>query len=156
MRRTAVYLAASAPRAAPRGSSQRWLERAKRDPLGTARSDRFVARSGHKLIELDSRFGDRTGRPLVPRSVDADPVIDLGAAPGAWIQAARTLSTRIPVIGVDLLPLAPEVALLPGVDFVQGDALSAEVEGRIEALLDGRMASVVVSDMVRRHAPFPV
>ena len=150
MQGTAAALRASAPRAAAKPSSHRWLQRAQRDPLAAAKSDRFVARSGHKLLELDRRFADRTGRTLVPRSVDGDPVIDLGAAPGAWIQAVRTLSTRLSVIGVDLLPLAPEVALLPGVEFVRGDALSGEVEQRVDSLLAGRMASVVLSDMVRR------
>jgi cell division protein FtsJ len=58
----------------------------------------FVARSALKLLELDEKFRlFRSLRPTGPR------VLDLGCAPGAWIQAAHKRAPRSThVVGVDL------------------------------------------------------
>jgi len=47
------------------------------------------------------------------------------------------------IIGLDLLPMEP----VEGVQFIQGDFREAEVLARLEALLQGRQADLVVSDM---------
>ncbi len=59
-----------------------------------AKKEGFVARSAYKLIELDKRFEIlKPGRRIV----------DLGCAPGGWIQVAEGKLARI--VGIDLLPL---------------------------------------------------
>jgi 23S rRNA (uridine2552-2'-O)-methyltransferase len=47
------------------------------------------------------------------------------------------------IIGLDLLAMEP----VEGVTFIQGDFREAEVLAQLEAVLDGRIVDVVVSDM---------
>jgi len=70
----------------------------------------FVARSALKLLELDEKFSlFRSLRPTGPR------VLDLGCAPGAWIQAVHKRAPRSThVVGVDLTEV--DVSGLPYVD----------------------------------------
>ena len=66
-----------------------------------AAAEGFRARSVYKLMELDERF-----RLLKQGQI----VLDLGAAPGSWLQFASTqIGPKGKVIGVDLTPIA-EVA----------------------------------------------
>lgn len=71
-------------------------------------------------------------------------VIDLGAAPGSWSQyVAHILAGRGRVIALDRLPMDP----IPGVDFVHGDFNDPEARSKVEALLDGELADLVLCDM---------
>lgn len=66
-----------------------------------AAAEGFRARSVYKLMELDERFG-----LLKPGQI----VLDLGAAPGSWLQyASQKVGPKGKVIGIDLTPIA-EVA----------------------------------------------
>ena len=67
----------------------------------------YRARAAYKLLEIQRRHG--IIRP-------DDNVVDLGAAPGSWLQVLRDL-TDAKVIGVDLNPIAP----LEGVTTIVGD-----------------------------------
>ncbi|MCB1406585.1 MAG: 23S rRNA methyltransferase, partial [Rhodobacteraceae bacterium] len=61
-------------------SSTRWLERQLNDPyVARARREGFRGRAAFKILELDDRF-----RFLVPGAR----VVDLGCAPGGWLQVA--------------------------------------------------------------------
>ncbi len=72
-------------------------------------------------------------------------VVDLGAAPGGWIQAARKVTTKKGfVLGVDLKPIAPfEQAYIRTIicDMTEPEAVS-----QILSFLPGK-ADVVLSDM---------
>ncbi|QYO64624.1 SAM-dependent methyltransferase [Leptolyngbya sp. 7M] len=59
-----------------------------------AKEEGYLARSAYKLMEIDRRFRlMRTGAR----------VLDLGCAPGAWIQVAlEAVGPRGVVIGIDL------------------------------------------------------
>ena len=122
-----------------KASSQRWLERQLNDPY-VARSKRegYRSRAAYKLIEMDDRshFLKRGAR-----------VVDLGAAPGGWSQAAaaRTGSTDAErlVVAVDYV----EMDALPGVAVLQADFLDEDAPQRIVAALGGAKADVVLSDM---------
>ena len=98
-----------------------------------AKREGFVARAVYKLEELDRRFdllhaGDR--------------VLDLGCAPGSWLQYARSRVGESGVlVGLDRGPLAKPP---PGARIVVGDVLAidpAELRGELPAF------DVVLSDM---------
>lgn len=115
--------------------SQRWLERQLNDPyVAAARAAGYRSRAAFKLVELDEKF-----HLLKPGAR----VVDLGCAPGGWIQVAlRKLGDRGAVVGLDLLPVDP----IAGATILEGDFQDTEVELRVEAALGGR-ADLVLSDM---------
>lgn len=113
-------------------SSQRWLSRQLNDPLVKRAKDLgYRARSVFKLEEMDERF------QLLARGRR---VVDLGAAPGSWSQYAAKKGCRI--VAVDLLEMAP----IAGVEIIQGDFLSDEVEQALKTAIGGKV-DVVLSDM---------
>jgi 23S rRNA (uridine2552-2'-O)-methyltransferase len=114
-------------------SSHDWVERQLNDPyVRKAQEQGFRARAAFKLKELDEKFH------LIRRS---DRVIDLGCAPGGWMQVAIQKGVRA-LAGVDLLPLDP----LAGAIIFQGDAAEAGMaEKLIEAI--GGKPTLVLSDM---------
>ncbi len=129
-RKTRVSLAKTAGRSA---ASQRWLVRQLNDPyVQAAKASGFRSRSAYKLLELNERFR------FLRRGAK---VVDLGAAPGGWMQAALAAGAER-VVGVDLLPIAP----LAGAQTLVGDATAPEIVERLRALLGGS-ADLVLSDM---------
>lgn len=117
-------------------SSERWLKEHFADPyVQRAQSEGFRSRAVYKLEEIDRRE-----HLLKPGRL----CLDLGAAPGAWSQYARTrVGKRGRVIASDILPM-PQLA---GVEFVQGDFRDEEILGKLRALLPGRAVDVLLSDM---------
>jgi 23S rRNA (uridine2552-2'-O)-methyltransferase len=117
-------------------SSDRWVKEHFADPfVQRAQSEGFRSRAVYKLEEIDRREHLlKAGRVC----------LDLGAAPGAWSQYARSrVGKGGRVVASDILPM-PELA---GVEFVQGDFREEEVLHRLRALLPGRVVDVVLSDM---------
>jgi 23S rRNA (uridine2552-2'-O)-methyltransferase len=114
-------------------SSKKWLERQLNDPyVARAAAEGWRARSAFKLIELDEQFG------LIKRGAD---VVDLGAAPGSWAQAAVKRGAG-KVVGIDLLPIEP----MPGATFLQMDFLADEAPEALMRVLGGA-PDLVLSDM---------
>lgn len=100
-----------------------------------AKAEGYVARSAYKLLEINTKF--RVVRP-------GDRVLDLGCAPGSWMQvAAKTVGNKGLVVGVDLQPVGPNVA--PGALTVQGDIFKVQPATLLE--LSGSLFDVVLSDM---------
>jgi len=101
-----------------------------------AQQEGYRSRAAYKLLELQQRY----------RLLKAgDGVIDLGAAPGGWLQvAAKIVGSNGKVIGVDLQSIQP----LPerNVILLSGDIRSEEIQRRIKALIGGP-AHCVLSDM---------
>ncbi len=95
-----------------------------------AKEEGLRARSAYKLREIDDEldvFGER------------DTVVDLGAAPGGWLQVADERAGE--VVGVDLQHIEP----LEGVETLQGDVTEDDtIEAIMEVVGD---VDVVVSDM---------
>ncbi|RXE55418.1 50S rRNA methyltransferase [Methanoculleus taiwanensis] len=91
----------------------------------------YRSRAAYKLLEIQERNG--IIRP-------DDNVVDLGAAPGSWLQVLREL-TDGKIVGIDLNPIAP----LEGVTTIVGDFTQKEVQERVLAELD--VVNVVVSDV---------
>ena len=104
-----------------------------------AKQEGYRSRAAYKLMELQQRFHlMRAG----------DLVVDLGAAPGGWLQvAAKSVGRNGKVIGVDLQPIEPFHE--PNVISVQGDITSAAIQQKIKHLLGG-LAHCVLSDLAPR------
>jgi 23S rRNA (uridine2552-2'-O)-methyltransferase len=118
-------------------SSKLWLERQLNDPyVARAKREGLRSRAAYKLMEIDDKA------KLLKRGAR---VIDLGAAPGGWSQAAAKrvgAPGQGRVVAIDLLAMEP----LAGVDFAQLDFLDAAAPEKLKAMLGGP-ADVVLSDM---------
>ena len=116
-------------------ASTRWLARQLNDPYVSAAKDAgYRSRAAFKLREIDQKLG-----LLKP----GHRVVDLGAAPGGWSQAAvQKVGPKGRVIAVDLTPVDP----IPGVEILQGDLHEPETAARLRAALAGP-ADIVLSDM---------
>jgi 23S rRNA (uridine2552-2'-O)-methyltransferase len=100
-----------------------------------AKREGYVARSAYKLIELNE------SRRLIRKK---DRVLDLGCAPGSWLQVAEKLvGPKGVVIGIDLQRVThifgDNVSTIVG-DFTETDASTMLCE-------DGALFDVVISDM---------
>ena len=121
-----------------------WLNDHVNDPwVKLAQREGYRARAAYKLKEIDETLG--LVRP-------GHLVVDLGSAPGAWSQyLRRRLSPGGAAVGqldgtilaLDILPMEP----VEGVTFLQGDFREPAMLAQLEAVLAGRLADVVVSDM---------
>jgi len=90
----------------------------------------YRSRAAYKLREIQERHH------LIR---DDDNILDLGAAPGSWLQVARSL-TRGVVVGVDLSPIAP----LDGVTTISSDLTDPALLNEVKKLMD--IVNVVISD----------
>lgn len=95
-----------------------------------AKHEGYRSRAAYKLMEIQRKFA--IIRP-------SDNIVDLGAAPGSWLQVERTL-TQARVLGIDLNPIAH----LDGVETIEGDLNDPEVQEKVRALLS--VVNVVVCD----------
>jgi 23S rRNA (uridine2552-2'-O)-methyltransferase len=104
-----------------------------------AKQEGYRSRAAYKLLELQQRF--RLMRP-------GDVVVDLGAAPGGWLQvAAKFVGQSGKVIGIDLQPI--ETLREPNIIFLRGDITSPEISKRISEIVDGKV-HCVLSDLAPR------
>ncbi len=116
-------------------SSTRWLQRQLNDPfVQAAKAKGYRARSAFKLIEMQKKFAIFTSNQTI---------IDLGCAPGGWLQVAKEFSKNSKIIGVDLL----EVEAIDGVDFIKGNFLDKSVQENIKNIIQEKKCDVILSDM---------
>jgi 23S rRNA (uridine2552-2'-O)-methyltransferase len=117
-------------------TSKAWLQRHLSDPyVRQARDEGYRSRAAFKLLEI-------AGRDHLLKS--GMTVVDLGAAPGGWSQAAAAaVGTTGRVIAVDSLEMVP----LANVTFVRGDFREPAVWAELEAILGGGRPDLVLSDM---------
>lgn len=78
-----------------------------------AKHEGYRSRAAYKLMEIQKKFA--IIRPT-------DNIVDLGAAPGSWLQVERNL-TAARVLGIDLNPIAD----LAGVETIEGNLNDPEV-----------------------------
>jgi len=114
-------------------SSQAWLERQLNDPFVVeAKAKGYRSRAAFKLSEIDDRFH------LIRQGAR---VIDLGCAPGGWVQVALERGAS-GVVGVDLLPVEP----IQGARLIQMDFTDPACGPKLMELLGGA-PDIVLSDM---------
>jgi len=113
-----------------------WLQDRKRDYYyKRAKVEKYRSRASYKLLQAVSRYHFIK---------DGNTVLDLGAAPGGWTQAARkNVGSRGFVLGVDLKPI--EAFDEPNTQTINGDI---EDEGTLREILEvlPRGADAVISD----------
>jgi 23S rRNA (uridine2552-2'-O)-methyltransferase len=114
-------------------SSQEWLKRQINDPfVQAAKAQGYLSRAAFKLTEIDDRLH------LIRRG---SRVIDLGCAPGGWIQVALERGAGR-VVGIDLLDIDP----IPPAEIVVGDFTAPGAGEDLIARLGGA-PDLVLSDM---------
>lgn len=114
-------------------SSKRWIERQLSDPyVKKTQAAGYRSRAAFKMLELQEKFD------LIHKG---DAVVDLGAAPGGWVQIALAMGAS-KVVGIDLLDIEP----IPGAVLLKGDVADDEMMERLEKELGGA-PDVVLSDM---------
>jgi 23S rRNA (uridine2552-2'-O)-methyltransferase len=113
-----------------------WIQERKRDYYyKKAKEQKYRSRATYKLFQVIEKYH------FMERG---DFVLDLGAAPGGWIQAARkTVGTKGFVLGVDLKPIEPFQQ--SNVHTIIGDINELETQEQILSMLP-RKADVVISD----------
>jgi 23S rRNA (uridine2552-2'-O)-methyltransferase len=101
-----------------------------------AKQEGYRSRAAYKLLELQQRY--RLLRP-------GDAVVDLGAAPGGWLQvAAKIVGQSGKVIGIDLQPIKPFNER--NIIVLEDDIYGPEVKYKIKELIGGP-ADSVISDL---------
>jgi 23S rRNA (uridine2552-2'-O)-methyltransferase len=104
-----------------------------------AKQEGYRSRAAYKLLELQQRF--RLIRP-------GDVIVDLGAAPGGWLQvAAKWAGQTGKVIGIDLQPI--DAFGEPNIFVLQGDITRPEMARKIAELARGKV-HCVLSDLSPR------
>ena len=123
--------------------STRWLERQLNDPyVQRAKGDGYRGRAAYKIMELDDKF-----RFLVPGAR----VVDLGCAPGGWLQVAVPRVNALGekkgkkigfLLGIDIQVVDP----VPGTEIHVLDFMADDADEQVKQWLGGP-ADVVMSDM---------
>lgn len=124
-------------------SSTRWLQRQLNDPyVKRAQAEGYRGRAAYKILELDDKY-----RFLVPGAR----VVDLGCAPGGWLQVAVKRVNALgeksgkavgSVLGIDLQEVEP----VAGAETYQLDFMADDADLQVREWLGGK-ADVVMSDM---------
>jgi len=95
-----------------------------------AKHEGYRSRAAYKLMEIQKKFA--IIRP-------DDNLVDLGAAPGSWLQVERTL-TEARIIGIDLNPIGE----LAGIETIEGDINDPAVVEQVKSMLG--VVSIVLCD----------
>lgn len=111
-------------------SQQAWLERQINDPFAAeARAKGYRSRAAFKLTELDDKL------KILRKGTR---VIDLGCAPGGWLQVAKQRGVT-QLVGVDLLDVEPisgvEILKMDFTDPACGPALIAALGGAPDVIM---------------------
>ena len=124
-------------------SSTRWLQRQLNDPyVARAKAEGYRGRAAFKIMELDDKY-----RFLVPGAR----VVDLGCAPGGWLQVAVPRVNALgeksgkkvgTLLGIDL----QEVEAIAGAEIHVLDFMDEGADDKVKEWLGGK-ADVVMSDM---------
>lgn len=114
-----------------------WIQDRKRDYYyKKAKEEKYRSRATYKILQTAKKY------QFIKHG---DVVVDLGAAPGGWIQAAREIvGSNGFVLGVDLEPIEPFAE--HNVRTVTGDITEPETLQQIVELLP-RKADALISDL---------
>jgi 23S rRNA (uridine2552-2'-O)-methyltransferase len=94
----------------------------------------YRSRAAFKLLEIQNRYS------VIRRN---DNVVDLGSAPGSWLQVVRNLTDGT-VLGIDLSPVPP----IEGVLTISGDFTEPEIQKTVSETVP--VVNVIISDAAPR------
>ena len=128
----------SVPMCATRGGQRRWCQSKpvanRSEKYGRlAKQEGYRARSAYKLLELDAKYHLFTD--------DTRCVVDLGSAPGSWLQVARdkmslekdvAVAKKKYLIGIDKRSLEP----LTGVQYLRGDFTDVRTQAQLRDMVE--------------------
>ena len=117
-------------------SKNEWLRRQKKDIyVQASRREGFRSRAAFKLEQINKKY----------KILDTGyRVLDLGCAPGGWLQVAKKyLGGSGKIVGVDLLDMDP----ISGVDFIKGDFRDPKIVEQIQERFGIQGLDLVISDM---------
>jgi 23S rRNA (uridine2552-2'-O)-methyltransferase len=118
--------------------SNRWIHERKDDHYyNKAKEEGYRSRASYKLKQIQNKFGIFD---------NAKKVLDLGSAPGGWLQVASEYVDENEgiVLGVDLLPIEP--IYLGNIVTLVGDVRDPEIQNEILTFFEGKV-DVIISDM---------
>ena len=121
-----------------KSSSTRWIGRQLNDPYVLETQKRgYKSRAAFKLLQIDEKY-----KFLAPGLS----VVDLGCAPGGWLQIASQKVSSIvgkeKVVGVDLLPTED----IPGSISIIGDISDRIISEKLIQII-GAKPNIIMSDM---------
>jgi 23S rRNA (uridine2552-2'-O)-methyltransferase len=105
-----------------------------------AKKEGYRSRAAYKLLELNKRFH------LLKKGIS---VIELGAAPGGWLQviAQKVIAgEKGRVIGVDLVPIEA-ASDIKNITVITGDVFDEETFQKISEIMHGEQFDLILSDM---------
>jgi 23S rRNA (uridine2552-2'-O)-methyltransferase len=110
-----------------------------------AKSEGYRSRASYKLTELNQRFKLFSANSKV---------LDLGCAPGGWLQIALDLNApNGTVVGVDLEKIEDfneqeikDRSSLSRLNIIVGDILEQEIQAKVRSAIDGKF-DLILSDM---------
>jgi 23S rRNA (uridine2552-2'-O)-methyltransferase len=113
-----------------------WIQDRKREfYYKKAKAENYRSRATYKLVQANEKY------QFIKRN---DVVVDLGAAPGGWIQAARKMTGKHGfVLGVDLKPIEPFTQEY--IRTIIADVTDPDIVPQVLSFLP-RKADVLISD----------
>ncbi|NRA87692.1 MAG: RlmE family RNA methyltransferase, partial [Rhizobiales bacterium] len=120
-------------------SSKLWLERQLNDPyIVKAKKEGYRSRATFKLSEINEKYR------LLQKGMN---IIDLGCAPGGWLQYASNKigldKGKGSLIGIDLQEVEP----VAGCTIIQGDFLEEGMMDKLKKYIPDGKVDMVMSDM---------
>jgi 23S rRNA (uridine2552-2'-O)-methyltransferase len=114
-----------------------WLKKHRRDYYyRKAKEEKYRSRAAYKLMQVVRKYGFIKSN---------DVVVDLGAAPGGWMQtASKVVGKQGVVLGIDLKEIEPLNEA--NACAIIGDVTDPELTNQINSIL-ARSADVVISDV---------
>lgn len=111
----------------------RWqAERKKEHFYKQAKKEGYRARSSYKLLQVDKLHHIFKNKSVI---------LDLGCAPGGWLQVIQQKAKKAYILGIDL----EKIHEISGVEFIQGDITKNEDIKLIEDKIPSK-ADLIVSD----------
>lgn len=115
-------------------SSIKWLDRKLNDRyIAMAKSSGYRSRAAFKLLEIHQKFGIFK---------NAKNIVDLGAAPGSWLQVAKAEAPEAKILGLDLKVIEP----IESVHTICGDFMETAIQKQIVDFF-GCKVDLIMSDM---------
>ena len=116
-------------------SSTSWLQRQLNDPyVQEAQRQGYHSRAAFKLLEIDADYHLLKSAKII---------VDLGAAPGGWLQVAKQIcAPQAKIIGCDLLEIEPVTDII----FIKGDFTDETIQAQILQSAGGKM-DLLLSDI---------